>query len=90
MMEHTPVQRAFRDVHGVANHGANNWDLQAVAYAREVLERDLARDRSESAHLSYARLRAAGRARSKARIALLMDTAPDSAGVYSAGVDGFA
>jgi alkylation response protein AidB-like acyl-CoA dehydrogenase len=37
MLENTPIQRAFRDVHAVANHGANNWDVQAVPYAREVL-----------------------------------------------------
>ncbi|HEY3057638.1 MAG TPA: acyl-CoA dehydrogenase family protein [Chloroflexota bacterium] len=37
MLEDTPIQRACRDIHAVANHGANNWDLQAVPYAREVL-----------------------------------------------------
>jgi hypothetical protein len=33
----TPIQRALRDVHAVANQGATNWDVQAVLYAREVL-----------------------------------------------------
>ena len=37
MLDDTPIQRAFRDVHGVANHGANGWDLQAIAFARESL-----------------------------------------------------
>jgi alkylation response protein AidB-like acyl-CoA dehydrogenase len=37
MLEHTPIQRAFRDVHAVANHAANNWDAQAIPFARDVL-----------------------------------------------------
>ena len=37
MLEHTPIQRAFRDVHAIANHAANNWDAQAIPFARELL-----------------------------------------------------
>lgn len=37
MLEDTPVQRALRDVHAVANHAANNFDNAAITYARHAL-----------------------------------------------------
>jgi 3-hydroxy-9,10-secoandrosta-1,3,5(10)-triene-9,17-dione monooxygenase len=37
MDDDNPVQRAWRDVHAVANHTGNNWDLQAVPWARDAL-----------------------------------------------------
>jgi 3-hydroxy-9,10-secoandrosta-1,3,5(10)-triene-9,17-dione monooxygenase len=38
MQAASPLQRAFRDVYGVANHGANNWDMRSVAFGRSVLD----------------------------------------------------
>jgi 3-hydroxy-9,10-secoandrosta-1,3,5(10)-triene-9,17-dione monooxygenase len=37
MAQDHPVQRAWRDVHAVANHTANNWDIQAIAWSRDAL-----------------------------------------------------
>jgi 3-hydroxy-9,10-secoandrosta-1,3,5(10)-triene-9,17-dione monooxygenase len=37
MLEDTPVQRAFRDVHAIGNHAANSFDVTTVAYARHAL-----------------------------------------------------
>jgi 3-hydroxy-9,10-secoandrosta-1,3,5(10)-triene-9,17-dione monooxygenase len=37
MLDDTPIQRALRDVHAVANHNANNFDIAGAAFARSVL-----------------------------------------------------
>ena len=37
MLDDTPIQRAFRDVHAIANHGGNNWDMRAEAYGKVAL-----------------------------------------------------
>ena len=34
MRDDNPVQRASRDIHAIANHAVNNWEQQALAYAR--------------------------------------------------------
>jgi 3-hydroxy-9,10-secoandrosta-1,3,5(10)-triene-9,17-dione monooxygenase len=37
MLSDTPIQRALRDVHAIANHGANSFDTAGVNYARSAL-----------------------------------------------------
>jgi 3-hydroxy-9,10-secoandrosta-1,3,5(10)-triene-9,17-dione monooxygenase len=37
MLEDTDIQRGFRDVHAIANHAANSFDVMGVVYARHVL-----------------------------------------------------
>jgi 3-hydroxy-9,10-secoandrosta-1,3,5(10)-triene-9,17-dione monooxygenase len=34
MLDANPVQRAARDIHAIANHAVNNWEFQAIGYAR--------------------------------------------------------
>ena len=34
MAEGNPVHRASRDLHAIANHAVNNWEMQAVQYGR--------------------------------------------------------
>ena len=34
MRDDNPVQRASRDIHAIANHAVNNWELHALVYAR--------------------------------------------------------
>jgi len=34
MLDENPVQRAARDIHAIANHAVNNWEFQAIGYAR--------------------------------------------------------
>ena len=37
MLDDTPIQRALRDVHAVANHTANSFDVAGAVYARHAL-----------------------------------------------------
>jgi hypothetical protein len=37
MLDDTPIQRAARDAHAVANHLANSFDMAGVVYARHAL-----------------------------------------------------
>jgi 3-hydroxy-9,10-secoandrosta-1,3,5(10)-triene-9,17-dione monooxygenase len=34
VLENTPLQRAVRDMHAIANHAGNSWDLRGEAYGR--------------------------------------------------------
>jgi 3-hydroxy-9,10-secoandrosta-1,3,5(10)-triene-9,17-dione monooxygenase len=34
MRDDNPVHRASRDIHAIANHAVNNWEMQGLAYAR--------------------------------------------------------
>jgi hypothetical protein len=34
MDDASPVHRASRDIHAIANHAVNNWEHQALTYSR--------------------------------------------------------
>jgi len=40
MQQSSPLQRAFRDLYAVANHGGNNWELKGLAFAQTLLGGD--------------------------------------------------
>ena len=37
MQRSSPLQRAFRDIYAVANHGGNNWELKGLPFAQALL-----------------------------------------------------
>ena len=37
MQRSSPLQRAFRDIYAVANHGGNNWEIKGLAFAQALL-----------------------------------------------------